>query len=48
MLAQPGPHCFKILVKAELLTNLAWTPPVLAGARPYFRDRRSVMSVELG
>ncbi|MFN0103950.1 MAG: PQQ-binding-like beta-propeller repeat protein [Bryobacteraceae bacterium] len=48
MLAQPTPQGFKILAKAELLTNLAWTPPVLVGTRLYLRDRKSLVSVELG
>jgi outer membrane protein assembly factor BamB len=48
MLAQPGPQGFKILAKADLLTSLAWTPPVLAGTRLYLRDRKSLMAVELG
>ena len=48
MLAHPSPEGFKIVAKAELLTHLSWTPPVLVGTRLYLRDRRSMMSVELG
>ncbi|MBI2690291.1 MAG: PQQ-binding-like beta-propeller repeat protein [Acidobacteria bacterium] len=48
MLAQPSPQGFQVLAKAEVLTNLAWTPPVLAGSRLYLRDRKSLLSIELG
>ncbi len=48
MLVQPGPQGFKVLAKAELLTSIAWTPPVLVGTRLYLRDRKSLMAVELG
>jgi hypothetical protein len=47
ILAEPSPQGFKILAKAALMTNLSWTPPVLAGTRLYLRDRRSLMAVEL-
>ena len=48
MLAHPSPKGFEVSAKAELLTNLSWTPPVLVGTRLYIRDRKSIMSVELG
>ncbi len=48
ILAEPSPAGFKILTKAELLTNLSWTPPVLVGTKLYIRDRRSLIAVELG
>ena len=48
MIAHPSPQGFKIAARAALLTNLAWTPPVLVGTRLYLRDRRSLMAVELG
>lgn len=48
MLAHPSPEGFKVVSKAELLTNLSWTPPALVGTRLYIRDRKSLMSVELG
>jgi outer membrane protein assembly factor BamB len=48
MLAAPSPGGFQVLAKAELLTNLSWTPPVLVGTRLYLRDRRTLLSVELG
>ena len=48
MIAYPSPQGFKIAAKAQLLTELAWTPPVLVGTRLYLRDRRSTMAVDLG
>jgi outer membrane protein assembly factor BamB len=47
MIAQPSPQGFRITAKAQLLTELAWTPPVLVGTRVYMRDRRSMMAVDL-
>lgn len=48
MLVHPTPEGFKVAAKAELLTSLAWTPPVLVGSRLYIRDRRNMMAVDLG
>jgi len=48
MLIEPSPEKLKILAKSDLLTNLSWTPPVLAGSRLIIRDRKSLMAVELG
>ncbi len=48
MIVHPSPEGFKVAAKAELLTSLAWTPPVLVGSRLYIRDRRSMMAVDLG
>jgi outer membrane protein assembly factor BamB len=48
MIAYPSPQGFKIISKAPLLTELSWTPPVLVGTRLYLRDRRTLMSVDLG
>jgi outer membrane protein assembly factor BamB len=48
MIVHPSPAGFKVAAKAQLLTSLAWTPPVLVGSRLYIRDRRSMMSVDLG
>lgn len=47
MLAFPSPQGFRVISKAELLTNLSWTPPVLVGTRLYIRDRRNIMAVDL-
>ena len=48
MLAQPSTEGFKVVSKAELLTNLSWTPPTLVGTRLYIRDRKTMMAVDLG
>lgn len=47
MLSDPSPHGFKVLAKAELLTNLSWTPPSLVGTLLFARDRRSMVAVDL-
>ena len=48
MIAYPSTKGFKIAAKAQLLTELAWTPPVLVGTRLYLRDRRDMLAVDLG
>jgi outer membrane protein assembly factor BamB len=48
MIAHPSPQGFQISAQAPLLTSLSWTPPVLVGTRLYIRDRKSMMSVDLG
>jgi outer membrane protein assembly factor BamB len=48
MIAHPSTQGFKISAKAPLLQRLSWTPPVLVGTRLYIRDRRNMMSVDLG
>jgi outer membrane protein assembly factor BamB len=48
MIAHPSPQGFQIAAKADLLTRLSWTPPVLVGTRLYIRDRRTMMAVDLG
>ena len=47
MIAYPSTKGFKIAAQAKLLTELAWTPPVLVGTRLYLRDRRDMISVDL-
>ena len=47
MIAYPSTTGFKIAAKAPLLTEIAWTPPVLVGTRLYMRDRRSMIAVDL-
>jgi outer membrane protein assembly factor BamB len=47
MIAYPSTGGFKIAARAHLLTELAWTPPVLVGTRLYLRDRRDMMAVDL-
>ena len=48
MIAHPSTKEFRIAAKAHLLTELAWTPPVLVGTRLYLRDRRDMLAVDLG
>jgi outer membrane protein assembly factor BamB len=48
MIAHPSPQGFKIAAKAPVLSRLSWTPPVLVGTRLYIRDRKDMMSVDLG
>jgi outer membrane protein assembly factor BamB len=48
MIAHPSPGGFRISAQAPLLSHLSWTPPVLVGTRLYLRDRRDMMSVDLG
>jgi outer membrane protein assembly factor BamB len=48
MIAHPSPQAFVVSAKAELLTSISWTPPVLVGTRAYLRDRRNLLAVELG
>ena len=48
MIAHPSPQGFRISAKAQVLTELSWTPPALVGTRAYLRDRRSMMAVDLG
>ena len=48
MIAYPSTKGFKIAAQNKLLTELAWTPPVLVGTRLYLRDRRDMMAVDLG
>ena len=48
MLANPSPAGFKVMAKAELMTNISWTPPVLVGTKIYLRDRKNIMAAELG
>ncbi|HSC26363.1 MAG TPA: PQQ-binding-like beta-propeller repeat protein [Vicinamibacterales bacterium] len=38
----------KVLAKAPVLTNRAWTVPTLVGARLYVRDRETMMAFDLG
>ena len=45
---EASPKGFKVAAKSKLLTNLSWTPPVLVGTRLYLRDRKTIMSVDLG
>lgn len=37
----------KVLARAQVLTRNAWTPPTLAGARLYIRDRKTLRALDL-
>ncbi len=39
---------YKVLAKASILTNRAWTTPTLVGTKLYVRDRKQMMAFELG
>jgi outer membrane protein assembly factor BamB len=43
-----SPQGMKVISKANVLTNLAWTPPTLAGTKLYVRDRKTVVALDLG
>ena len=47
-LATVTPQGLTVLARAEVLTNLAWTPPTLAGTTLYVRDRKSIAAFALG
>jgi outer membrane protein assembly factor BamB len=47
-LATVSPHGLKVLARANVLTNLAWTPPTLVGTALYVRDRKSMAAFDLG
>ena len=42
-----SPQGMKVLAKAAVLENIAWTPPTLAGANLYLRDRRMIVALDL-
>ena len=46
-LATLTPQGLKVLAKASVLQNLAWTPPTLAGTMLYVRDRRTLSAFDL-
>ena len=46
-LASLSPEGLKEQAKFQVLENLAWTPPSIAGTRLYLRDRKSIAAVEL-
>jgi hypothetical protein len=37
----------KVISKTNVLTNIAWTPPTLAGTKLYLRDRRTIVALDL-
>lgn len=46
-LARASREGLEVLARTELLRNLAWTAPTLAGSSLYARDRREIVKVEL-
>jgi outer membrane protein assembly factor BamB len=42
-----SPQGMKVLAKAAVLQNRAWTPPTLAGANLYLRDRKMIVALDL-
>jgi outer membrane protein assembly factor BamB len=47
-LATISPQGLKVLARAEVLKNRAWTPPTLVGTTLYVRDRHTMTAFELG
>jgi len=47
-LATVSPQGLKVLARASVLTNLAWTPPTLVGTALYVRDRQTMVAFDLG
>jgi hypothetical protein len=43
-----SPQGLKVLARANVLTNLAWTPPTLVGTSLYVRDRKTMAAFDLG
>jgi outer membrane protein assembly factor BamB len=42
-----SPQGLKVLAKAAVLENTAWTPPTLVGTNLYLRDRRMIVALDL-
>ena len=47
-LAQVSPQGVKVLGRASILENRAWTPPSLVGRTLYVRDRKTIAAFDLG
>lgn len=47
VLATVSPEGLKVISKASLMKNLAWTAPTLVGTKLYIRDRQTIMAVDL-
>ena len=47
-LATISPQGLKILSRAPVLANVAWTPPTLSGTTLYVRDRKTIAAFSLG
>jgi len=46
-LVEPTPKELRVLAKASVLQNTAWTPPTLAGTKLYLRDRKNLVALDL-
>jgi len=46
-LVEPTPKELRVLAKAPILQNTSWTPPTLAGATLYLRDRKNLVALDL-
>ena len=46
-LATASPEGLKVISKASIMKNLAWTVPTLAGTKLYLRDRRTIAAFDL-
>jgi outer membrane protein assembly factor BamB len=46
-LVKLSPEGLKINYSFQVLENLSWTPPSIAGTRLYVRDRKSIAAIEL-
>jgi hypothetical protein len=42
-----SPHGMKVLARAQILQNRAWTPPTLVGRTLYVRDRHTIAAYDL-
>ena len=47
-LATVTPQGLKVLSRAQVLENLSWTPPTLAGTTLYVRDRKTIAAFTVG
>jgi hypothetical protein len=47
-LATVSPQGLKVLARATVLENVAWTPPTLSGTTLYVRDRKKISAYNLG
>jgi hypothetical protein len=47
-LATVSAQGLKVLARAPILENVAWTPPTLVGKTLYVRDRKSIAAYDLG
>jgi outer membrane protein assembly factor BamB len=47
-IATVSPQGLQVLARASVLENRAWTPPTLVGTKLYARDRKNIVSFDLG